>query len=260
MVPGMTTHDSLQSPLLPPARREQLAALQERLGVVFPDLETLDTALTHPSFLGEKAHAHRAESNQRLEFLGDSMLGLAVSEYLYHRYPELPEGELTKIKAAVVSETGLQRAARELNLGEEIRLGHGEEASGGRTRPSVLADAFEALVGAILVELGADAAREFVLRCLAAEIDRQGTAVGLQDHKSRLQELTQSRSQGTPDYAVVAEHGPDHRKTFEVEVRAGHRILGHGAGRSKKEAEQQAAKQAVEKLTADPHLLHKDRH
>jgi len=234
-----------------------LLAFQQRLGIVFPDLETLNTALTHPSYLGEKSHPKGTESNQRLEFLGDSMLGLAVSEYLYRRYPQLPEGDLTKIKAAVVSETGLQHAARELALGDELLLGHGEEASGGRTRPSVLADAFEALIGAILVELGADAARQFVLRCLAAEIDRQGTLAGRQDHKSRLQELTQSRSQGTPDYTVIAEHGPDHQKTFEVEVRAGQKVLGRGTGRSKKEAEQQAAREAVEKLTAQPGLLSK---
>ena len=240
-----------QSDRHPTGRARNLAEVQRRLGVTFPSTALLDVALTHPSFLGE-SHREDAESNQRLEFLGDSLLGLAVSEYLYQRYPELPEGELTKIKATVVSAPVLYEAAKSLSLGDHILMGRGEEASGGRNRPSVLADALEAVIGAILVEVGTEAARQFVLRQLADAIETQGNAAGRQDHKSRLQEITQGRSLGTPAYTVMRERGPDHQKTFEVEVRVGNEGLGRGMGGSKKEAEQQAAESAVGKLDAEP--------
>jgi ribonuclease-3 len=231
-----------------------LVQFQRQLGVTFPSTELLDVALTHPSYLGE-AHEEDAESNQRLEFLGDALLGLAVSEYLYHRYPDLPEGELTKIKAAVVSEPVLCRLARTLSVGEQMLMGRGEDASGGRDRPSVLADALEAIIGAVLVDVGTDPARQFVLRHLGEEIEIQGSQVGRHDHKSRLQELTQSHAQGTPTYEVVGEEGPDHSKTFVVEVSVASKLLGRGRGGSKKEAEQEAAKRAVTKLEADPSPL-----
>ncbi|NCO41940.1 MAG: ribonuclease III [Armatimonadetes bacterium CG_4_10_14_3_um_filter_66_18] len=237
-----------------PERTAQLLQFQRQLGVTFPSTELLDLALTHPSYLGE-AHEEDAESNQRLEFLGDALLGLAVSEYLYHRYTELPEGELTKIKAAVVSEPALCQVARKLSVGEQMLMGRGEDASGGRDRASVLADALEAIIGAILVDVGTDAARQFVLRHLGEDIEVQGSHVGSHDHKSRLQELTQSRAQGTPTYEVVGEEGPDHSKTFVVEVSVASTLLGRGRGGSKKEAEQEAAKRAVTGLEAGPSLL-----
>lgn len=229
--------------------RELRARLQERLGLQFEDEKLLVEALTHPSYVGE-GEASRLHSNQRLEFLGDSVLGLIVSEYIFRRHPELAEGSLTKIKAVAVSEGALVQAARQLGLGDYLLLGKGEEASGGRARASILADAFEALIGAIFLQHGLEAAREFVLRVLSDSIAVIENRKHVPDYKSLLQELVQAEGRGTPTYHVLETSGPDHNKRFIVEVRARQVILGHGAGASKKEAEQSAAAEALAAFTA----------
>lgn len=224
------------------------ARLQQRLGLQFENEELLIEALTHPSFVGE-GEANRLQSNQRLEFLGDSVLGLVVSEYIFRRHPELAEGSLTKIKAVAVSEGALVQAARELKLGDYLLLGKGEEASGGRSRPSILADAFEALIGAIFLQHGIEAARAFVLRVLSDSIAVIESHKHVPDYKSLLQELVQAEGRGTPTYHVLETSGPDHNKRFTVEVRARQAVLGHGTGANKKEAEQSAAGDALAAFT-----------
>ncbi len=233
-------------------RLELVSQLEARLGVTFNRRELLLEALIHPSCVGE-GDLHRLQSNQRLEFLGDSVIGIIVSEVLFLRHPELSEGDLTKIKAAAVSEGALARAARQLELGDFLVLGKGEAGSGGRARPSILADAFEALVGALFLERGLPAAQAFVLAALAEEISAGEEHRSVTDAKSRLQEFVQSQGQGTPTYHVVETSGPDHKKWFTVEVRIRLAGLGCGAGASKKEAEQAAAAVALVNLqTSEP--------
>jgi len=213
------------------------------------DLDLLNQALTHTSYANE-AKDDRIRHNERLEFLGDSVLSLVVSEYLYHAYPDLAEGELTKARAALVCEPTLAASAQEMAIGSHLLLGRGEDLSGGRSRASILADAFEAVVATVFLSQGLDAARRFVLKCLKTEIDalRLGT-IG-QDSKTVLQELVQSRQkkgkgQSQIVYELRAETGPDHAKWFEVAVLINAREVGIGAGRSKKEAEQRAAQAAL---------------
>ncbi|MGE5561416.1 MAG: ribonuclease III [Chloroflexota bacterium] len=203
----------------------------------------LRQALTHPSYAYE--HVDEGDSNQRLEFLGDSVVNLAVAELLYELHPDWPEGELTKTRAALVCEASLAQAAVEAGLGEELLLGRGEERTGGRTRPSNLADAFEALIGAVYRTAGFAAAAALVREWLPA--NPVGLSEG-RDWKSELQEITQRVGLGAPTYAVVGESGPDHDKLFIVEARCGN-MVGRGQGKSKKEAEQEAARQVVQTLT-----------
>jgi ribonuclease-3 len=231
-------------------RLQELHELESRLGVRFSDINLLNQSLTHTSFIGEKEES-RLESNQRLEYLGDAVLGLAVSFYLYEQHPELFEGQLTKIKAAAVSEPILCRVAEELQLGRYLLLGRGEELTGGRQRPSILSDALEAIVAAIFLDRGFEEAQRFIRRTFGAIIEdirhqRQG-----QDFKSMLQEKIQSRTNRAPEYEVVEEIGPDHNKRFVVEVRMDDQILGTGFGASKKEAEQAAAAQALEAIESE---------
>lgn len=204
--------------------------------------ELLRQALTHPSYAYE--HPDEGDSNQRLEFLGDSVVNLAVAELLYELHPDWPEGDLTKTRAALVCEASLAHAAGEAGLGDVLLLGRGEERTGGRTRPSNLADAFEALIGAIYRTAGFAVAAALVREWLPA--NPIGASEG-RDWKSELQELTQRLGLGAPTYIVAGESGPDHDKLFIVEVRCGD-LSGRGRGKSKKEAEQEAARHVVQEF------------
>lgn len=197
--------------------------------------ELLQRALTHASYANETGE----ESNERLEFLGDAVLSLAVTDILFHRFPEREEGELTKIRAVVVSRPVLAEVARKIGLGKHILLGRGAEEAGARERPSVLAAALEALLGAVFLAHGYPAVRDLVEKLFLEEIERYAQEVP--DYKSLLQEWVQAQFGGLPEYRVVAEEGPEHKKIFTVEVQAGE-AKALGRGRSKKEAEQAAAK------------------
>jgi len=221
---------------------ESLAHLQERIGVDFRDPALLKEALTHSSYTFENPEA---KNNQRLEFLGDAVLEVLVSEALFHRLPEAPEGELTKLRAAVVCEPSLARVAADLGLGRAMRMGRGEELSGGRRRPSVLADALEAVLGALYLDQGLAAARAFVARHLGAIVEDVIAGRREPDYKTELQEKLQKMSREPIKYVILKEEGPDHAKTFTAGVIYRGVLIGQGVGRSKKEAEQRAAKEAL---------------
>lgn len=213
--------------------------LGKALGVVV-DPGVLLRALTHRSYAYEKGGL---PTNERLEFLGDSVLGLVVTDTLFHQHPDLPEGQLAKLRAAVVNMRALADVARGLNVGDYIRLGRGEEGTGGRDKSSILADTLEAIIGAVYLDRGLEAASQLVHRLFDPLIARAaGLGAGL-DWKTSLQELTASEGLGVPEYQVT-ESGPDHQKTFQAAVRVAGETHGSGEGRSKKEAEQQAAEVA----------------
>ena len=220
--------------------------LEEKLGYRFHDRGLLCTALTHSSYANE-SHADQTRSYERLEFLGDSVLGLVTAEYLYAHRPVLPEGQMTRLRAELVCEGSLYKTALELSLGEYMRLGRGEERTGGRTRPSILADMVEAVIAAIYLDAGMDEARRFILdRILKdAEISESHRSA---DYKTRLQEVVQRRSDQHISYVMTEESGPDHDKRFTFEVRINDAPAGTGSGRTKKEAEQMAARRALEDL------------
>lgn len=213
-------------------------ALEERLGHRFADPALRDAALTHRSFANEAPAP--CPHNERLEFLGDAVVDLVATDLLMRRLPEADEGALSQARAAVVSEHALARVAEALGLGAELRLGRGEDQTGGRRKPSLLADAIEAIVGAVYLDAGFDAARGVVERLLAKPCAEAALSAGA-DPKTRLQELAQARLHEAPRYGVVGEEGPDHEKTFEVAVIVGGEELARARGRSKKEAEQRAA-------------------
>jgi ribonuclease-3 len=219
--------------------------LAERLGHSFGDIGLLQHALAHRSWCGEQEGG--APSNERLEFLGDAVLGLIVARYSYERYPDFPEGMLAKVRSAVVNARVLAQVAQRLEVGEVLLLGRGEESSGGRTKASILADAFEAILGAVYLDAGWDAAELLVLRELGDAISRAGREPDDFDHKSRLQERAVHDGEGTPRYVVVGS-GPDHERAYAAEVFIAGTRLGVGAGRSKKDAEQEAARNAWEGL------------
>ncbi len=221
-----------------------LSPLQTALGLKFKDPSLLQQALVHRSYLNE-ARALGLESNERLEFLGDAALGFIVSQKLCADFPHLSEGDLTQLKAALIRWETLARAAERLSLGDYLLLGRGEKLTGGQQRPSNLACAFEAIVGAVLLDSGLAKARALVLRCLKPELAQMTAGKVALDSKSRLQQLVQARWQATPSYRTVATEGPDHAKVFTVEVLVGEQALGRGQGRSKKEAESKAAQQAL---------------
>lgn len=223
-----------------------LDALEHALGVHFRDRSLLFQALVHRSYLNENPES-RLDSNERLEFLGDAVLDALAAEYVFRRYPEKGEGEMTLLRSALVRTDTLARFARELGLGPFLVLGRGEEMDGGRERPSILAGAFEALIGAIYLDAGLEAARWFVGRFLEAEAERWQGRQPL-DFKSALQIEAQGRYNRTPEYRTVASWGPDHARTFRVEVRVGDRVLGVGEGPSKHAAQQEAARLALEAL------------
>jgi ribonuclease III len=215
------------------------------LGHEFGDISLLRHALAHRSWCGEQEGG--APSNERLEFLGDAVLGLVVARYSYERYPNFPEGMLAKVRSAVVNSRVLAQVAEHLGVGEVLLLGRGEEASGGRTKASILADAFEAILGAVYLDAGWDAAELLVLRELRDAITRAGKEPDDFDHKSRLQEKSVHDGEGTPRYVVVGS-GPDHERAYVAEVYVAGQLLGAGVGRSKKDAEQEAARNAWEGL------------
>jgi ribonuclease-3 len=220
--------------------------LEDQLGYQFRQPALLRSALTHKSFVNENPELER-EDNERLEFLGDAVLDLAVGHLLMESFPVRSEGELSKRRAAIVNEQGLSDVATELRLGEWLFLGRGEEQTGGRRKASLLADAFEAVLAAIYLDGGFDAAFGVIRRLFAGRMGA-GEKPGGEDWKTQLQELVQAEMRTVPRYIVVGEHGPDHEKTFEVGVQVGGRELARAHGRSKKEAEQRAARRALEEL------------
>lgn len=216
--------------------------LEERIGYQFKNRKYLRRALTHSSYSNESRE--KPESNERMEFLGDAVLSLVVSNYIFHRF-HLDEGDLTKIRASMVCEKSLFRFAQEVGLGEELFLGRGEEQMGGRTRPSIVSDAFEALIAAIFLDGGLEPAGKFILRFVREELDT-GERSAFVDYKTMLQEIVQKNPEEKVSYVLVGENGPDHDKHFVVEVRLNSNVIGRGESRSKKGAEQLAAKEALE--------------
>lgn len=227
--------------------RRPATPLEERLGHRFAEPALLELAVTHPSHAHEKGQGKHYE---RLEFLGDAVLGAAAAEWLYRRYPEVPEGDLSQLKSWLVSKPVLARYARRLGIGELLRLGVGEERSGGRRKASLLADAFEAVLGALFLDGGFPAAQRAVQGLLIeAAAERGGQAVQV-DAKTRLQELAQARGWNLPEYRLVGEEGPDHEKTFRVECRLEQGSAATASGRSKKIAEQLAAAAVLAEVEA----------
>jgi ribonuclease-3 len=240
-------NNRLPSFIIKPDRRKELRKLEDALHVRFRRLQLLEEALSHSSFvneLSEPGHPH----NEKLEFLGDAVLELVISHELFGSYPSYYEGELTKLRAAVVSKPTLARIAKEMHIGTYMRLGKGEELGGGRKRNSLLADALEAIIGAVYLDRGLKAAREFVIRHFSEEIERLNHDRHKMDFKSILQEITQSRFQTLPRYTVVSEVGPPHDRIYEVLLRINDEPYGTGRGRNKKEAQQDAARIALKKL------------
>lgn len=222
-----------------------MKTLEERIGYTFRDRSLLENALTHSSYANEHREAGMP-SNERLEFLGDSILGLVVADHLYRTRPDLPEGDLTRIRAALVCEGSLVEVAKGLDLGSYLKLGRGEESGGGRHRPSIQADAVEAMLAAVYLDGGIGQARRLIHE-LIIDQEQERTAAG-RDYKTALQELVQRTSGQVLAYRLIGESGPDHAKTFEMEVLLNGTAIGSGSGRSKKEAEQAAAKTAVARL------------
>jgi ribonuclease-3 len=230
----------------------EIAELVSLLGHPFRDAQLLLQALMHSSRIPERAAEEPAESNEKLEFLGDAVLELVVSEELVREFPEWTEGQLSKSRARLVNATAISLSAQRLGLGKYLRLGRGEEKTGGRTKPALLADAYEALIAAIYLDGGLEAARGFVRRTLVeGAIAGEAERMGHTDHKSALQEFLQSRGMAPGAYHVIAESGPDHQKTFRVEVRIAGQTPAMGLGRTKKEAEQSAAIAALIQLGAE---------
>jgi len=223
----------------------RLARAEVILGVTFEDRALLERALTHPSYSFE---AGTKEQYERLEFLGDSVLGFIMTDHIYRALPDFPEGRMAKLRGSLVSGATLARIARGLGLGDALLVGHGAEAGGARRLASVLADAFEALLGAVYLDRGLDAARRFVLTVFAERLVPNALDAVVLDAKSELQELTMAASSEIPDYRIVAEEGPPHDRTFTAEVLVGGVVLGSGGGPTKKDAEKAAATEALAKL------------
>ncbi|MDO4812792.1 MAG: ribonuclease III [Eubacteriales bacterium] len=224
-----------------------MQTLEESLGYQFHNPELLEEALRHSSYANE----HRGNnifSNERLEFLGDSVLGFVTAEYLFAKHPTAPEGELTRIRSLLVCEDSLYEVAQRLKLGEYLKLGRGEESCGGRTRPSILADATEAVFAAVYLDGGITAASEIIHRVLLDKEREEVAEEKRRDYKTKLQELVQRTPNQVLVYRMIGEHGPDHDKLFVFEVLLNDAVVGTGKGRSKKEAEQMAAKDALEKV------------
>lgn len=223
-----------------------MKSLESKLQYAFADPSLLSEALNHSSYANEHRGA-QVSSNERLEFLGDSVLGFVTAEFLFKTYGKLPEGDLTRMRAALVCEQSLYEVARELELGQHLKLGKGEEAGGGRERQSILADATEAVFAAVYLDGGMEKARELIYRVL---LSRAPKAEERRDYKTTLQEIVQRKSGQVLTYHMVGESGPDHNKTFEFEVRLNDEGIGRGCGHSKKEAEQEAARCALNKLNS----------
>ncbi|AQQ55108.1 ribonuclease III [Planococcus lenghuensis] len=235
-----------QPGVLPEEARTSFERLQQELGITFKQPTLLYQAFTHSSYVNEHRKRYYTD-NERLEFLGDAVLELSVSHYLFKHYPKMSEGELTKLRAAVVCEPSLVLFANELDFGRYVLLGKGEELTGGRERPALLADAFESFVGALYLDQGLEPVVQFLERVLFPKVEI-GAFSHVMDYKSQLQELIQQKNRGPLVYEIVEEKGPAHNRTFVTEVALDSQVLGTGEGRSKKEAEQQAAMVAIRKL------------
>jgi ribonuclease-3 len=227
-------------------RKKELEEIQQLINYKFSKLPLLNTALTHSSYTANRQEV--LEHNERLEFLGDSVLSTVISQYIFKSCNEMAEGQLTRIRANIVCEQSLHTAATKINLGKYLLLSKGEELTGGRTRPSILADAFEALIAAIYLDGGLDKAKIFVLHILEDTIKQAVQNKIISDFKSFIQEHIQKSSQGKISYKLLSEGGPDHNKTFEIAIMLDDVLLGRGQGASKKEAQQAAAKNAVDNL------------
>lgn len=232
-------------------RRKRLQELEERIGYRFADIALLDTALTHRSFVNENP-ALPVRDNERLEFLGDAVLELTISDLLMKTMPDSAEGQLSKLRAAVVNERPLADLARRFRLGELLLLGRGEESSGGRAKSSLLANAFESMIAALFLDAGFDRTAAFIRELFAPLIGQGAETVLYRDFKTAVQEVCQVRFRDVPRYQVLSETGPDHDKRFETGLVIGERVIATGTGRNKKEAEQRAAKAALERLDAMP--------
>ncbi len=226
---------------------KQLEQLQAKLGIRFTDSTLLKQAFTHSSYVNEQRMEPHS-NNERLEFLGDAVLQISVSEFLYTEYPLKPEGELSKLRASIVCEPSLAKHAAELEFGSLLILGKGEEMTGGRSRPSLLADVFEAFVGALYLDQGLERSKSFVKEHLLDKLPKEGTR-RVTDFKTQLQELAQRKTQAALEYRIVSEQGPAHDRRFVSEVYLEEQLVGRGEGRSKKEAEQQAASEALSRLS-----------
>ena len=224
----------------------KIEELEERIGYDFKDPNLLLTALTHSSYANESRNT--ISDNERLEFLGDAVLGMVIADYLYEMFGKYKEGDLTKIRASIVSEGSLAEIARSIELGRFLYLGKGEANTGGRDRDSVLADAVEAIIGAVYLEAGLKQAVDLIIRLFTPIMNKSFEGRGFQDYKTNLQEELQKDSDREIVYRVVAERGPDHAKEFVVEVYHDNKAIGTGKGKSKKEAEQRAAREALEKI------------
>ena len=218
-------------------------SLETKLGYKFKNINYLKNALTHSSYANEVRSGF--SSNERLEFLGDSVLSVTVSDYTYKQFPSMPEGELSRLRATLVCEKSLCGFSRELELGKYLMLGKGEDHNGGRERDSILADAFEAVLAAMYLDGGMEVARKHVMRFVLREINNEYEDV-FKDYKTVLQEIIQRNPEESVTYIVTDENGPDHNKQFTVEVHLNSNVIGRGTGHSKKQAEQMAAKQALE--------------
>jgi ribonuclease-3 len=235
------------------SNREQLANLEELIGYSFNEIGLLLQSLIHRSYAFEH-DGRQASDNERLEFLGDAVLDLTIGYALFANYPEMREGDMTRLRAMLVNESHLAEMAGKVSLGRFLFLGKGEDSTDGRRKPSILSCAYEAVVGAIFHDGGYRAVATFVERHFVPCFDEQRAKMHLADAKSRLQELTQERYNEAPSYVLEAEEGPDHQKVFSIAVRFQDKILGHGRATSKKEAEQQAAAEALLKID-DPDIL-----
>lgn len=221
---------------------KKLEEFEKKIGYTFKNKNLLFEALSHSSFANENKKSRH--SNERLEFLGDSVLSIVISEHLFKHFKHLPEGDLTKIRASLVCEKALFEFSKQIDLGSFILLGRGEENTGGRQRPSIVSDAFEAVIAAVFLDGGMECAREYVLGFIPKDLDKS-TVKNLQDYKTILQEIIQRNPEEKVEYVLKGQTGPDHDRHFIVEVCLNTNIIGHGEGRSKKQAEQQAAKEAL---------------
>ncbi len=222
--------------------------LETAIGYQFKNIQLLHNALTHSSYANERWH-NSLLSNERLEFLGDSVLGMLVAEYLYHTFPNRPEGELTRMRADMVCEQTLAAAANRIGIGAHLLLGHGEEQGGGRSRSSILADAMESVIAACFLDGGIEAALKVVKQFILVEVPV--TKLHNADYKTALQELVQQKKNQVLTYTLVGQSGPDHDKKFDVEVSLNGTVVGKGSGSSKKRAEQMAASSAIDNLFPD---------
>ena len=229
-------------------RKQQLAGFCASQNIQMHDLELLEMALTHTSYAHEAKQTPKPQHNERIEFLGDSVLSVIVSTYMYKNFPELAEGQLTKLRAHLVCEGSLYTFAKKLGLGELLLLGRGEELSGGRERPSILADAFESVLGAIYLDQGFAVAQSYLLNMMQEEIDYVCSHGIYTDYKTRLQEYLQQHGDVDISYQLLGSSGPEHNKIFTSEVLLEGRVIGEGQGRTKKDSEQHAAQQALAQL------------